>query len=72
MTMSVQMLLCSPSQHHLLLKPTFNPSYSPKTNPQTSLTRTTTSTTITALLSPTKESVLKDFHHHKALKVFSL
>ncbi|CAO2823421.1 unnamed protein product [Amaranthus hypochondriacus] len=70
--MSVQMLVCSPSQHHFLLKPRFNPFYSPKTKPQTSLKKcTTTSTTINALLSSTKQSVLKDFHHHKALKIIS-
>ncbi|XP_021763935.1 uncharacterized protein ycf23-like [Chenopodium quinoa] len=68
MAMSLQMGLSSPSQHHLLVKPTHNPLYtSRKSKPQISFTRTTT----TALLSSTKEAVLKDFHHHRALKIIS-
>ncbi|KAL2925321.1 Uncharacterized protein RDABS01_007257 [Bienertia sinuspersici] len=68
MTMSLHMLVSSPSQHHLLLKPHNNPLYtaSRKTKPLISLTRTTTKTK--ALLSTTKEAVLKDFYHQKALK----
>lgn len=66
--MSLHMALSSPSQHHLLLKPTHNPLYTiPKTKPQISLTRTTT----TAHLSSTKEAVLKDFRHQRALKIIS-
>ena len=70
--MSLQMGLSSPSQHHLLLKPTHsNPLYTArKSKPQISFTRTRTTTT--ALLSSTKEAVLKDFHHNRALKVYSL
>uniref|UniRef100_A0A803MDQ9 Uncharacterized protein ycf23 n=1 Tax=Chenopodium quinoa TaxID=63459 RepID=A0A803MDQ9_CHEQI len=68
MAMSLQMGLSSPSQHHLLLKPTHsNPLYTArKSKPQISFTRTRTTTT--ALLSSTKEAVLKDFHHNRALK----
>lgn len=69
--MSLQMGLSSPSQHHLLLKPTHsNPLYTArKSKPQISFTRTRTTTT--ALLSSTKEAVLKDFHHNRALKIIS-
>ncbi|KAL2930775.1 Uncharacterized protein RDABS01_036185 [Bienertia sinuspersici] len=70
MTMSLHMLVSSPSQHHLLLKPHNNPLYTArKTKPLISLTRTTTKTK--ALLSTTKEAVLKDFYHQKALKIIS-
>lgn len=67
MTMTMS-LLSSPSQNHLLLKPAHNPLYTASaTKPLNSLTRTTTTTR--ALLSSTKEAVLKDFRHQRALKV---
>ncbi|KMS95992.1 hypothetical protein BVRB_003080 [Beta vulgaris subsp. vulgaris] len=71
MTMTMTMsLLSSPSQNHLLLKPAHNPLYTASaTKPLNSLTRTTTTTR--ALLSSTKEAVLKDFRHQRALKIIS-
>ncbi|KNA11863.1 hypothetical protein SOVF_131140 [Spinacia oleracea] len=72
--MSLHMGLSSPSQHHLLLKPSHNPLYTlPINKSRISLSRTTTTTTTTttALLSSTKEAVLKDFRLQRALKIIS-
>ncbi|XP_074272429.1 uncharacterized protein ycf23-like [Silene latifolia] len=66
--------MSSPSQE-LLLKPTFNPLYAASkpllthtTKNHVSLSRTTTTR---AILSSTKEVVMKEFRHHRALKIIS-
>ncbi|KAK9714416.1 hypothetical protein RND81_06G092500 [Saponaria officinalis] len=74
--MSLHIASLSPPSQDLLLKPIFNPLYatsktlfSHARKRHVSLTRT--STTTRALLSSTKETILKEFRHQRALKIIS-